>query len=215
MNNRIPSLIFITGVDGAGKSCHAQWLVNRLRKHGFKVGLIWSRFNNFLSLPLLALTRFTGHNYYKTINGTLFGFHDFEHLYVYRHLFAILQAIDVNIACFRHIQTQRNKFDVLVCERGPWDTLADVIADTGLKALSNNLLGRIFTIQINKDSKVLLVMRSTKNILNTRPELISDYKLEKKLLLYYQLAEINKWTVVDNNGSIDSTRIQISEVLEL
>ena len=215
MDNRIPSLIFITGTDGAGKSCHAQWLVNCLRKRGFKTGLIWSRFNNFLSLPLLALTRLTGHNYYQTIDDTLFGFHDFEHLNGYRHLFAILQAIDVNIASFRNIRGKMKKFDVIVCERGPWDTLVDVIADTGLEALSNNLLGRMFTIQVSKDDKVLLVMRSMNNILRTRPELVSDYKLERKMLIYKHLAAINDWNVIDNNGLMESTRSQISGVLEL
>jgi len=208
-------LIFITGTDGAGKSCHAQWLVNRLRKRGLKTGLIWSRFNNFLSLPLLALTRLTGHNYYQTIDGTLFGFHNFEHLTGFRQLFAILQAIDVNIATFRYIRAQRSKFDVLVCERGPWDTLVDVIADTGLEALSNNLLGRMYTAQVCKDAKVFPIMRSIENILSTRPELVSDYKLEKKMLIYKHLATINDWNIIDNNGLMESTRSQISGILGL
>ena len=215
MDTITPSLIFITGTDGAGKSCHAQWLVNRLRVRGLKTGLIWSRFNNFLSIPLLALTRLTGHNYYQTIDGVLFGFHNFEHLKGFRQLFAILQSIDVNIATFRYIRAQRSKFDVLVCERGPWDTLVDVISDTGLEALSNNLLGRMFTAQICKDAKVLPIMRSIENILLTRPELASDYKLEKKMLLYKRLAAINDWMVIDNNGLMESTRSQISGALGL
>lgn len=215
MDTIIPSLIFITGTDGAGKSCHAQWLVNRLRDRGLKTGLIWSRFNNFLSIPLLALTRLTGHNYYQTIDGVLFGFHNFEHLKGFRQLFAILQAVDVNIASFRYIRAQRRKFDVLVCERGPWDTLVDVIADTGLEALSNNLLGRMFTAQVCKDAKVLPIMRSIENILLTRPELASDYKLKRKMLIYKRLAAINNWMVIDNNGLMESTRSQISGILGL
>lgn len=215
MNTIIPSLIFITGTDGAGKSCHAQWLVNHLRERGLKTGLIWSRFNNFLSIPLLALTRLTGHNYYQTIDGVLFGFHNFEYLNGFRQLFAILQAIDVNIASFRYIKAKRRKFDVLVCERGPWDTLVDVIADTGLEALSNNLLGRMFTAQVCKDAKVLPIMRSIENILLTRPELASDYKLKRKMLIYKRLAAINNWMVIDNNGLMESTRSQISGILGL
>jgi len=97
----LPRIIFLAGVDGCGKTTLSRWLNEYLAAEGVNTRVIWSRFNNYLSKPLLALTRVTGHNYRKTIDGVKFGFHDFDNLYVYSRVFALLQAIDVNIAAAR------------------------------------------------------------------------------------------------------------------
>ena len=215
MSSNIPSLIFITGADGVGKSSLSRWIVRNLLVQGFKADLVWSRFGNFLSKPLLALTRLSGHNFYKIFDGVLFGFHNFEKLYGFRYLFALLQAIDVNIATIKNIRNKKHRFDVLVCERGPWDTLADVIADTNINNLFDGTLSRLFTAQIKNDAKVLMIKRSRENILRSRPELIHDYKLSRKIDIYDRLAEINRWSIVDNNHSIEKTHKAIGKLLKL
>jgi thymidylate kinase len=216
LNPEIPSLIFITGTDGAGKTSIARWIVEYLEQHGLRTGLVWSRFNNYLSKPILALTRFSGHNYYKTIDGVLFGFHNFERLKGFRYLFAILQAIDVNIATLYNISRNISKFDILICERGPWDTLVDVISDTGLNNLPDSLLGRMFTSQIKKSGSIILYINRTRdNIISTRPELIHDYKLNRKIAIYNHLAETTKgWFIIDNNHSLKHTQTTIAELIK-
>jgi thymidylate kinase len=213
MESGFPSLIFITGTDGAGKSCLAQWLVHVLQGRGFRAGLVWSRFNNFLTKPLLGLTRLTGHNYYKRIDGVLFGFHNFEHLNGFRHLFALLQAIDVNIAALRYITKAKRSFDIVICERGPWDTLVDVIADTELDKLHDSVLGRLFTTQARTGATVLFIKRSKDNILRSRPELVHDYKLDRRIAIYNRLAEAHGWFVIDNNKSLATTQAHIARLI--
>jgi thymidylate kinase len=215
MKVNIPSMIFITGADGVGKTCIARWLVERLLEQGIKAGLVWSRFGNFLSKPLLAITRLSGHNFYKSFDGVLFGFHNFERLYGFRYIFALMQAIDVNISAIKDIRRKKNHYDILVCERGPWDTLADVIADTGLDNLFGSALSRLFTVQIKDGAKVIMVKRSKENIFQSRPELIHDYKLDRKLDIYNRLAAMNRWSIVDNNYSIEATQNDILKLLKL
>jgi thymidylate kinase len=213
MQLKVPPLIFITGTDGAGKSCLSDWLVQYFKEQGLQAGLVWSRFNNFLSKPLLGLARLTHHNYYKKIDGNLFGFHDFEHLNGFRHLFVLLQAIDVNLAVFRYIRKTKQSYDIIVCERGPWDTIVDVIADTGFDNLSNTLLGRVFTMQVRTGSIVIFINRSKDNIFNSRPQMIHDGKLEKKIDIYSRLAKTYGWFVVDNNQSLAAAKMQICQIL--
>lgn len=215
MTLNIPSLIFITGADGVGKSSIARWLVERLQEQGIKAGLVWSRFGNFLSKPLLAITRLSGHNFYKSVDGVLFGFHNFEKLYGFRYLFALMQAIDVNISAIKDIRRIKNRYDILVCERGPWDTLADVIADTGLDNLYEGVISRMFTAQIRGEARVIMVKRSKENIFQSRPELIHDYKLDRKLKIYNRLAEVNRWSILDNNHSIEKAHNEMFKLLQL
>lgn len=211
----LPTLISIVGVDGSGKTTLANWLVDELVAQGRQPVLVWSRFRNYLSKPLLALTRLTGHNYYKTIDGVKFGFHDFERLVGYRELFAVLQAADVNIAAYARIHRRRVRSDIVICERGPWDTLVDVTADTGLPWLPGSPLGSIYSLLMRRDARVLWVSRSPENILNTRVELKHDYKLHAKIDVYQGLSELHQWTVIDNNDTLDAAKLQIASALGL
>jgi hypothetical protein len=213
LQTKFPPLIFITGTDGAGKSCLSKWLVGYFKEHDLKAGLVWSRFNNFLSKPLLGLTRLTNHNYYKMIDGVLFGFHNFEHLNGFRHVYAVTQAIDVNLAALRDIRIARRRFDIVLCERGPWDTLVDVIADTGIDDLHQTPLGRVFTMQVRNGSAVILINRSKDKILNSRPELVHDNRLDRKIEIYKKLAKSNGWFSVDNNSSLAKTKRQICGII--
>lgn len=211
----LPTLISIVGVDGSGKTTLASWLVDELAAQGHRPVLVWSRFRNYLSKPLLALTRLTGHNYYRTVDGVKFGFHDFERLVGYRELFAVLQAIDVNIAAYARIHRRRAASDIVICERGPWDTLVDVAADTGLDWLPGSPLGALYSLLMRRDARVLWVSRSRDNILRTRPELVHDHKLAPRMAVYAQLAARHRWDIIDNNGSLDDARQRIRTALNL
>ena len=60
---KLPRIIFFVGVDGAGKTLYANMLLEELKRRGVDCRHVWSRYNNYLSKPLLGLTRLTGHNY--------------------------------------------------------------------------------------------------------------------------------------------------------
>lgn len=212
---RLPTLISIVGVDGSGKTTLANWLAGELAAQGRVPELVWSRFRNYLSKPLLALTRLTGHNYYKTLDGVKFGFHDFERLVGYRELFAVLQAVDVNIAAYMRIHRRRASSDVVICERGPWDTLVDVTADTGLSWLPESRLGLMYSLLMRCNARVLWISRDRECILRTRPELVHDHKLAPRMKVYAQLAQHHGWHVIDNNGALDDAKAQIRAALGL
>jgi len=211
--NHIPKLISIAGVDGSGKTTIANWLADELSKQGVKTGLVWSRFRNYLSKPLLALTRMTGDNYYQKHDDILFGYHDFERLVGYREFFALTQAIDVNIGAYWYINREKKKADTIICERSPWDTLVDVVSDTGLESLLTSRLGSLYTMMMRGDAKVFWVSRSYENILSMRPELVHDHKLSARISYYKQLAEHNDWITIDNDGSLDNTKEQLARQL--
>jgi hypothetical protein len=200
-------IIAVTGVDGSGKTTLTDWLREELRARGHEPGFVWSRFNNYTSLPLLAVTRLTGHNYYREHAGVRMGFHDFGRLpLLLRYLFVALQAVDVNIATLFRIAGPSRRNRITICERGPWDTLVDVAADTGLDRLATPAMLALFSGQVARRTDMVLVERSADAIEAVRPELEFDTKLRRRQALYRRLAEIGGWKVLDNNGGLDDTR---------
>jgi hypothetical protein len=194
-----PRIISFVGPDGCGKSTLASIAAQVLQKQGLCAQVVWSRFNNYFSKPLLALARCSGHTRREVHDGVAFGYHDFHSAIWLRYPFILLQTIDVNLAHFVKAQRAAKSSDILIFERSPWDTLADIILDTGCRSLATNVWGRWITAQMRGLGPVFWVNRSKDSILNTRPELRHDRMLDEKIGIYAELAVASGWAPLDNN----------------
>jgi hypothetical protein len=199
MRTDSPPILSFVGCDGSGKSTLARHAVGTLRRLGRNPVLVWSRFNNLTSKPLLALARLTGENRWEFHDGVRYGYHDFGRTAWLRWLFPRLQAIDVNLATRKKLRAAVRAGDVLVFERGPWDTLADVILDTDDFSLVDNAWGRRMTAQVRGRGPVFWITRSREAILACRPELTHDRKLDAKMEVYRRLSGNVGWRPFDNN----------------
>jgi len=206
-------LFFVVGVDGSGKTTITNELVKICQENNIECQNVWSRFNNYFSLPLIGITKLSGHCYYKEIMGKPMGFHDYENLSIIRELFFFLQIIDVNIATFFRITRKVNDRKLTICERGPYDTFVDVLADTQLNSKKFYNFERFFCFQVKKDTQVIYIRRDYENIIRTRPELAYDEKLPFRIKMYERLAKKKSWQIVDNNGSLEKTQKKIQQII--
>ena len=210
-----PRVICLVGCDGSGKSTLARFVVEELRRRGHRPVLIWSRFNNILSKPLLALARLTEHSTRDVHDGVTFGYHNFESVFWLRWSFALLQALDVNLAVRMKLRKARAQGDVIVFERSPWDTVADVILDTGCESLATNRLGKWMVSSVSGAGRcVLWIDRPRDLILETRKELKHDRKLTAKMDIYSRLANEYGWTRVDNSPPLATVCQGLTEWLK-
>jgi hypothetical protein len=210
---RNTEVYFLIGVDGSGKTTITKWIIDICKKRNISCQILWSRFNNYLSIPFIALTKFSKHCYYKKIMGVKFGFHDYENLFLIKYIFFFLQMIDVNIATFFNIKRKIYKKDITICERGPYDTLVDVIADTGLYSILNAKISYFYYFQVYKSKNVIYLRRNYHEIIRCRPELAYDNKLKLRMKMYDDLAIKNQWYVVENNDSIEKTKNEIKKII--
>jgi len=213
-NNRgLPQYIFLVGPDGSGKSTLAKLLVQELGGRGLDAKRGWSRYNNYVSKPLLALARLVGFNYYEEKNGYLHGYHDFHKSRMISLLFTLLQGIDVNIATYLRIVRSKRHTEILVCDRGPFDTLIDVMIDTGHYDLGKGLFFYIYLWFVKNSSKFIVLERSFDNIVKTKREVKYDRKILEKIELYNYYSKYLGWPLVDNNKNIENTFMEIKEIL--
>jgi GTPase SAR1 family protein len=207
-------LVVVCGVDGCGKTTLCRSLQADLSKHGVANQIIWSRFRNYLSKPMLALTRLTGHNRRFYSEGEWLAHHDFSRLPIYREAFAFLQAIDVNIGTYLHVTRLRSRCQgVSICERGPWDTLVDVVADTGLDKMIESMVAGWYIRQISDAALVIFIQRDIEAIFASRPALQYDPTIVRRAEIYHQIALREGWVILDNNGSLEQSKTALSDVL--
>lgn len=206
-------VICIVGADGSGKTTLAKYLVGELEKRGRRATLVWMRFSNYLSKTLLAFARLRGYSYYKNVDGIKMGYHDFEKVWWLQWPFAFLQMVDVNIAARRKFRALKG-FDVAVFERSAWDTLSDVMADTGIVELEKSWIGRNMVRAFRGKCDVLWINRRPDLIRQSRRELVADNKLDCKTANYARMSRFFNWTEIDNNGSIDEVRRRLSAWLD-
>ncbi|MBW1804386.1 MAG: hypothetical protein JRJ85_27090 [Deltaproteobacteria bacterium] len=195
--DKLPRIIFFVGVDGAGKTLYANMLLKELKKNGVDAVHAWSRYNNFLSKPLLMLTRLSGHNYKEYHKGIEFGYHEFGSSRAISYLFIVSQMIDVNLATFFKLWSRLKENRVLVCDRGPYDTIVDVMLDTHERYFTDNYR-RLYLASLPARHIVFYIYRPLKEIYQNRPELTYDRSLRKKERIYQYLYQDFGWKKIDN-----------------
>jgi GTPase SAR1 family protein len=193
-------IIFLVGADGVGKTTLAQKLAEELAENNIDVSRGWSRYNNYTSKPLLALTRLIGLNYIEETDGHRVGYHDFHKSKLIAALFVLLQAFDVNIATWFKFRLRIPKNGVLICDRGPLDTLFDVMLDTGFHHLGRTRWLNIYTKLVKNKSILFYITRDLdKTLSSDKKELCYDKSLNQKRALYQEYVGILDWSRIDNN----------------
>jgi len=209
-------IIFLTGVDGSGKTCLAGKLRELLKSRNVPSVHRWSRFNNYLSKPLLGFTRAIGLNYYEEVNRGRIGYHDFEKSPAISTLFIMLQLIDgwaANLA--RFWLPALIKRTVIIADRGPFDTLIDLMVDTKKTELGKSKRAKLLFMFIPKPYAILHIRRSLDNILRDRPDVKADRHFYLKQTLYLEYCDFFNIPYTDNNGSPENTFKQLILKLNL
>ena len=122
-------LIFITGIDGSGKSYFSDRLIRYLEETNTPVKHVWARFMNYTSKPLLGLCRLLKLSYKEKHNNIVVGYHDFVNSKFISMLFTFFQLLDIQIVILVKILFPLWFGKLVLSERGPYDTLIDICVD--------------------------------------------------------------------------------------
>ena len=209
------NLIFITGIDGSGKSYFAGELVRHLESQHIPVKHVWARFMNYTSKPLLGLCRVLKLSYRENHGGVIVGYHDFEKSSIVSMLFVLLQLIDIKIVVLFKILLPIWFGKVVICERGPYDTFIDLMVDIKKTWPCRPLFRKLFFYLLPKEHVVLYLQRKKEDILLLRPDVGLDKNFDFRNALYAKCADIFKWDVIDNNGTKEDTLITVYKQLGL
>lgn len=205
-------LIAFAGVDGSGKTCLLRGLQDRLDAAGVPHRHVWSRFRNYLSKPLLALARLTGHNRKEQFGAVRVGYHEFQHAPWLAWPFLLLQAVDAAFDIWWRYHRPRSRA-VILGDRCVYDTLVDLAVDTGLDEVVFGRLGRWLVGLLPEPRLVVVLNRDVARIRASRPDALLDRYFARRRVLYQRLARTFDLPVIDNNGPPEAALAALGRLL--
>ena len=143
------------------------------------------------------------------------GYHDFEKSKLISWLFVFFQLLDVWLVTILRILPEIMRGKVLICDRGPYDTLIDVMTDTKNKTLHTSAIGKAFVKFLPASHRVLFIARAPERIFASRPDVKIDRNFNLRYELYGSCSKHFRWTVIDNNGTPEKTLGRLREELSL
>jgi glycosyltransferase involved in cell wall biosynthesis len=208
-----PALFCVCGVDGVGKTRIADALAASLEAEGRLTRRFWSRFRNYLSRPLLALARLTGHNRKERVGGTVVGYHDFAGHRWLAWPFLVLHAADLALDVLLRCRWGR-RGATLIADRCLLDGIVDLAVDTGRDRLVIDRLAPWLVRLLPRPWRAVIVERDPILVGRDRPDALADRHHQRRRLLYRRLAARLGLPVVSNDGPLDETVARVRAALE-
>ncbi len=202
------SLLALCGGDGTGKTLLADTIA---RHAGPGVARVWSRFRNYLSLPLLAVTRLTGHNRKEQLGPVTIGYRDFARSRPLALAHLALQLADccIDIA----LRFRRRTGQVLVADRCALDTLVDLAVDTGFDDLVIDRIAPWLAARLPSPWAAVVVERPVAAIAVERPDALVDRHFARRRMLYRRLAQRLRLPIIHNAATVEAAVAAIHRVV--
>lgn len=207
-------MICLFGVDGVGKTTHAEKILKKYKDNNYIVKYRWFRFHHFISMLILAYGRLFGLTIYENIDGELIGRHEFYRSKVISFLYPWFLFIDTIPHFFFKIYLPLRSGEIVICDRFVYDTLVDIMVDIENFNLYNKLVGRLFIRLIPKKSKFILIDLDEDLIRSRRKDLINEPSLTLRRKLYQNIAEKFGIPIVNNDSNIEETQKKINKIIE-
>lgn len=208
----IPRLIYVMGIDGAGKSTVVEWLAKTLREKGLPVEVRWLRFNHVISKPLLGFCRLVGLTRYETVEGVRVGYHNFYRSRLVSWIFIVLQYLDALRIRWLWIAPRLRRGDrTLILDRYIYDILIDLMVDTRIEDLDQHPMGKAFLRLLPEGSAVLFVVRDEEKLLDVRPESNVDRNFPIRMKLYLALSKRQGLTPLQNNAGLEDLFCEVAK----
>jgi len=170
----------ISGPDAAGKTTQIERLESHLEKQGETVRTAWLRHKHYLSIVPLLLSRAFGTTVSERKGGYTYQYHRFSRCPYLGHLYTACLFIDLTLAflLFVHLPSQRGR--VVICDRGPLDTLTDLRFKTG-KDYRGTRMERMFLGLPPAESTTVVFSTSVAELKRRRERLRFERDFEERV----------------------------------
>jgi len=207
-------ILFLSGVDGSGKTTHARLLVLYLLKKGARVRLTWMRWFAFFSYPLLAICRILGLT--KRFSKTSIPIREYWRYRPIAIAWFHLYLLDYLLYFISKIVFSRG---IIVADRFALDVLVDVVYDTHINALKH-LFGRFFPLFIYRLMKKgiirgVIIIVDAETAFKRKSDIPSRSYITFRIPVYLSLARFMGLQVIEGINDVTTNFRKILKALGL
>lgn len=205
-------LIYLAGNDGTGKTTQAELLLADFAAAGIPAHYVWLRFPQYMSLPVLALSRLLRITRYRTVSGNRTGRWEFHRAPWLAHLLLWGQVVDAWIARAHRIRPALSRSEAVVLDRFVYDIVVDIAAAARDPRLLRSRPARLLYRLVRPDDVALLDAPAA-TIRERRPDLAIDQDLELRADLYRALGRQLGLRRIDASRTREEIHERLSEGL--
>ena len=201
-------IIYLAGNDGTGKTTQAELLLKSLRRDGVPASYVWLRFPQYLSIPVLALSRFLGTTRYRIVAGQRVGGWEFDRMPWLATLLLWCQVIDVRIARRLRIDPLTRRGEVVVLDRFVFDIAIDIASAAHDDRLLTGKAAHLL-FELVSDATTFVLDAPAHILVERRLDLGLDARLPERARLYRALARQRSIRVLDTVDGVDAVHRRI------
>jgi thymidylate kinase len=210
----LSQIIYITGVDGTGKSTQAELLAERLKGSGVRCRQLWLRFPFFLSLPLLAYARWKGLSWYEENGQVRHGYWNFRESWLLRSFLPWMLLLDAALAAFGRIYIPLLMGITVVCERFVLDILVDLAVAFRDQDIFQRFSSKLFLKLLPHNTTIFVLDLDVETIQERRTDLRLDRSLASKVAMFRQMTKDYSLSMLSSQMPIPEQSQLIWEAVE-
>jgi len=214
MSMRTGYLIAFTGIDGSGKTTQAELLLEHLKKNGFNISYVWSRWKPFLLRPLIKRWKSGASGAGQVSDAEVDIKKKKQRLLsnpIIRWLWLSAFFIDYGLQIFVKIRMRLLKGEIVLSDRIFYDSVIDQAVNLGtnrewlLRSLDSFWIKLIFP----QPDAVLYVDCPADTAFSRKDDAPNIQYLADRRKLYLEFTDKYKWLKVDGTLTLEGTSSQI------
>lgn len=209
---RTSQVIYLAGADGSGKTTQARHLVDLLTRRGRRVTYVWLRYPQYVSLPVLLISRLLRITRYSLVDGRRTGRWEFHRAPWLAYLLLAAQVIDARLARHVRIEPHLREGSTVILDQFVFDIAVDIAVALRRPEMLTSHLCRLLYGAL--PPATTMVLDAPPAILRERrPSPESDEVLALRVELYQTVASIANLTIVDASVPEASVSMAIVDIL--
>lgn len=210
---RYPTLIYLCGIDGAGKTTQINLLKTYLNHAKLKNKYVWLRWAAFISYPFLAVCRILGYTKWKANprSDTKYPEHHFYKNKAIAKIWTWLFILDIHLHTLFKVKLPLKTGHIILCDRFIIDAIVDLMIETHDYQLYKSFKGKLLLSQIPINSVTVLIDLNEYEAYARKKDIPNISFLTSRRKLYIELAKHLKIPIVKGQRAPADLHKEITE----